>query len=97
VGGLAALSAVPSKDALPVADAAGNAGFLLRNGSTVVYLSAVCSHGGCNVEWDSGNGRFVCPCHLSEFDRTGRVLNPPAPGPLTARPVTVVDGQVRLV
>jgi len=96
VSDLAALSAVPARDALPVVDAAGNPGFLLRNGSAVVYLSAVCSHGGCNVAWDPGTGRFVCPCHLSEFDRTGRVLNPPAPGPLASQPVTVVDGQVRL-
>jgi Rieske Fe-S protein len=44
-------------------------------------VSAVCTHLGCTVRLDEGRG-FVCPCHGSRYDLTGRVLDGPAPRPL---------------
>jgi cytochrome b6-f complex iron-sulfur subunit len=57
-------------------------------------LDRVCTHLGCAVPWDPVQGKFVCPCHASGFDRNGAVLNPPAPRPLDLFPVTITDGLV---
>lgn len=54
-------------------------------------LSAVCTHMGCVVPWVPSRGKFVCPCHASEYDRQGRVLRGPAPLPLALEHAAVEE------
>ena len=57
-------------------------------------LAATCTHLGCTVRWETG--RFRCPCHGSEYDTAGIVLQGPATRPLRAVWVGV-DAAGRLV
>jgi glycine/D-amino acid oxidase-like deaminating enzyme/nitrite reductase/ring-hydroxylating ferredoxin subunit len=77
-------------------DIAPGSGAIIRRGLTKIAayrdedrtlheLSAVCTHLGCIVAWNSGEKTWDCPCHGSRFDRHGRVFNGPANSDL--RPV----------
>jgi cytochrome b6-f complex iron-sulfur subunit len=58
-------------------------------------LHTKCTHLACAVTWNEQTGRFVCPCHGSEFERHGDVINPPAPRPLDRFLVEIdSDGRV---
>jgi len=63
-----------------------------RSGDVVAF-SAVCTHRGCTVA--PGEDALECPCHGSTFDlATGENTGGPAPRPLAALRVRVVDGVV---
>ena len=59
-------------------------------------LCRECTHLGCTVPWVEKEARFVCPCHASAYDMTGRVLNPPAPRPLDLYAVRIENGIVKV-
>jgi cytochrome b6-f complex iron-sulfur subunit len=48
-------------------------------GSPFIGFSNQCPHLGCKVHWESGNQRFVCPCHGGMFRPDGIAYEgPPA-------------------
>lgn len=54
-----------------------------RDESGKLHLnSAVCTHLGCHVHWNSTEQCWDCPCHGSHFAPDGTVLNGPAITPL---------------
>jgi len=55
--------------------------FVFRTADGFYAVSAVCTHLGCNVRHEEGEG-FACPCHGSLFDEEGRVARGPAAWPL---------------
>src|ERR1017187_1908517 len=60
-----------------------NAGiYLVRAAEGFFALSAVCTHLGCLTAWSPELGIIKCPCHGSQFKRTGEKIEGPAPKPL---------------
>jgi rieske iron-sulfur protein len=63
----------------------------------VVAYSAVCTHTGCDVTvWHADSQQLECPCHYSHYDPkvAARVVSGPAPRPLPALPLKIVDGRL---
>ncbi len=45
--------------------------YLVKTGTTVQALSAICPHLGCILPWDASRKAFVCPCHGGVFGPDG--------------------------
>ena len=76
-----ALAAVPALQARDGFLLVGSADvFVVRDESDgFIALSSTCPHEGCDVTSYS-NGRVICPCHGSQFDKTGLPRSGPAVG-----------------
>jgi rieske iron-sulfur protein len=63
----------------------------------VVAYTVVCTHSGCDVDdWLADGQLLSCSCHSSMFDPKdgARVVDGPAPRPLPALPLRVMDGKL---
>ena len=57
----------------------------------VMALYKVCTHLGCLYNWREQEGKFVCPCHGSQFQPDGEYIKGPAPRSLDRFVVQAVD------
>jgi rieske iron-sulfur protein len=68
-----------------------------RSADGVLAYSTICPHTGCDViDWLADERLLHCPCHFSKFDPrdAARVVDGPAPRPLPALPLSVVEGRL---
>jgi cytochrome b6-f complex iron-sulfur subunit len=72
-------TALATAGVLALVNTSGGDVLVTRTGAdTFVALSAGCTHAACEITGFSGQ-TFVCPCHGSRFDTSGRVVQGPAP------------------
>ena len=57
-------------------------------------INAVCTHLGCVVPWNTSENKFMCPCHGSQYDETGKVVRGPAPLSLALAKADVQDDKL---
>ena len=71
--------------------------FLISRTSDSVFtaIDAVCSHQSCTVT-NADSDIYVCPCHGSRYDRTGRVVKGPATASLRRFNTTFANGVVTI-
>ena len=74
----------------------GNIIVIRSSESGYIALSKICTHQGCEVGYDHQNSKLPCPCHGSEFDTSGNVLQGPASEKLT-KYNTKIDGDKLII
>ena len=77
----------------------GDAHYLIvkQDGSLEDYaINAVCTHLGCVVPWNRAANKYMCPCHGSQYDPTGKVVRGPAPLSLALAHCNDVEGNAVL-
>jgi cytochrome b6-f complex iron-sulfur subunit len=57
----------------------------------VLGIYKVCTHLGCLYNWADQDDRFKCPCHGSNFAKTGDYIRGPAPRSLDRFVLRIVD------
>jgi len=72
----------------------GKAVLVVRTTSGFEAYSAICTHLGCLVKWQSDSKEFHCPCHAAIFNSKGQVVSGPAPAPLPPYNVKEVGDKV---
>ena len=83
-------SNIPVNQSLTLNDATYGPVILIHldNGKFVAY-SSICTHAGCQVQFDPSMKDIVCPCHGAVYDpnNNAQVLGGPAPYPLQSIPI----------
>jgi thiosulfate dehydrogenase [quinone] large subunit len=76
----------------------GSPAVLFRTKNGVFAYSAVCTHQGCTVAYQSSKKTLYCPCHGAEFDPfgNGKAVVGPARDPLSAVKVKIEGNWVVL-
>lgn len=82
-------------------DATGRVVWTNKKDAEYVAFSGKCPHLGCGYKWRKHKvlGEvFLCPCHLSIYDASGKVLDGPAPRPLDPLPIQVTpSGDIKVI
>ncbi|VEF48203.1 putative Rieske 2Fe-2S iron-sulfur protein [Bacillus freudenreichii] len=80
----------PDKEMMNIKDDEGavitikgkRAGAYKDNKGQLFVVDTTCTHMGCEVNWNSGDKTWDCPCHGSRFSYDGEVIEGPADQPL---------------
>ena len=65
-----------------------------RGNGKLSAVSSICTHKGCDVDYDAELGHLVCPCHGSQYSLEGRNIEGPAERPLKQYDLEIEDGQI---
>jgi menaquinol-cytochrome c reductase iron-sulfur subunit len=67
-----------------------------KSDADVVAFAPQCTHLGCAYRFEERRKTFLCPCHTSNFDMEGNVIDGPAPRPLDRYQVRIQNGKLLL-
>ena len=86
-GDVAAVDQVPPGHGAILRDGASKVAVYRAETGEVFSMSAVCTHLGCVVNWNSLEKTWDCPCHGSRFDSMGKAISGPATTDLSPVPL----------
>ena len=95
---VASVTQLPAGHAMPVSTDSVDA-VLVNDGGNISAVSGICTHLGCKLQPDDANRKLNCPCHLTAFSWSGKVLYyklKSEPATLPQIPVRVSEGQIEL-
>ena len=84
-GEVSSISDIPIGEGAIVQEGADKLAVYHDSDGKIHTVSAVCTHLGCIVHFNSAERSWDCPCHGSRFDIDGEVLHGPASAPLPTR------------
>ena len=101
-GSPAVLEQVYKGKDLEFRDSTGQVVWTNKRDFPYVVYSGKCPHLGCGYKWRKvpklGREIFLCPCHLSIYDPSGKVLDGPAPRSLDPLPIRVAaSGDIEII
>lgn len=70
---------------------------LRKDDKSVQVLSNICTHLACQVNWDSVDQEYKCPCHDGYYDIDGFVISGPPPRPLDELKAKIEDGNLYVI
>jgi cytochrome b6-f complex iron-sulfur subunit len=75
----------------------GEAGVVIRKKSgELAAFSAVCTHLGCILQWETEKQEFICPCHGGRFSSAGAVISGPPPRPVAKLSFSIINGTITI-
>lgn len=83
-------------DGWKVSSEKASAWVVKKSEAEVIAFAPQCTHLGCAYHWDENRKTFLCPCHTSNFDINGNVIDGPAPRPLDRYLVRIEGGKLLL-
>jgi cytochrome b6-f complex iron-sulfur subunit len=95
---VAAVTQLPAGHAMPVSTGSVDA-VVVNDGGNISAVSGICTHLGCKLQPDDAMRKLNCPCHMTAFSWSGKVLYyrlKTAPATLPQIPVRVNGGQIEL-
>jgi len=77
-------------------DIGGTQVAVLNSGGSFTVLENVCTHMGCQTDWNVAEQTWDCPCHGSRYNADGSVLRGPAPASLSTRAFHIENNEIVL-
>lgn len=69
---------------------------IAKNGNTYLAVSAICTHQGTQITYNSGTNKFPCPAHGSIFNADGSVNTGPAQVALKSYSTQLIGSDLRV-
>lgn len=71
--------------------------FLTYIDGQLTIFSLICRHKRCTVKYNTTKSQFICPCHDGIYDRSGKVVSGPPPGPLRKFKHEIRNGEIWVI
>jgi Rieske Fe-S protein len=75
----------------------GRAVAVYNSGDRLIVLENLCTHMGCQTDWNAFEKTWDCPCHGSRYQAGGLVIRGPATGPLAVLEHQVENDEIILL